>query len=374
MTKASKQPIALREKKLKDGRISLYLDSYVAGTRGHSYEFLRLYLVPERTKADKAQNKQTIEIAKAIQAQRILERARGQAGLSRQEAQKVRLMDYIECLAERQKEQKIAQSTIRHLITARRYIAKCVPKNITLNMIDKATCVQVVNFLANCGLSKGTAKLYFVKFSFVLNCAVKDGLLLSNPAKMLTRDEKKGISYNGAHRDYLTEEELSKLVKTECDDTVKRAFIFACFTGLRISDIYNLSWNDIINDTQGNKVLNITMRKVDEEVYIPLNKKALSWLPVRLDKDDKVFRLPGRRAVWNKLHDWAERAGIQNKRVSFHTSRHTFATLLLTHGADLYTTSKLLGHKDIKTTQVYADIVDKKKNSVISLLDKIDFE
>lgn len=374
MTKASKQPIALREKKLKDGRISLYLDSYVAGTRGHSYEFLRLYLVPERTKADKAQNKQTMEIAKAIQAQRILERARGQAGLPRQEAQKVRLLDYFECIAERQKEQKIAQSTIRHLITARQYIAKCVPKNITLNMIDKATCLQIVNFLANCGLSKGSAKLYFVKFSFVLNCAVKDGLLLNNPATMLTRDEKKCITYNGAHRDYLTEEELSKLVKTECDDAVKYAFMFACFTGLRISDIYNLSWNDIICDTQGNKVLNITMHKVSEEVYIPLSKKALSWLPARLDKDDKVFHLQERRTVWDKIKKWVERAGIQNKRVSFHTARHTFATLLLTHGADLYTTSKLLGHQNIKTTQVYADIVDQKKSSAISLLDMIDIE
>lgn len=68
------------------------------------------------------------------------------------------------------------------------------------------------------------------------------------------------------------------------------------------------------------------------------------------------------------LDTWAKEAGIQ-KHVTFHTARHTFATMELTMGADLYTTSKLLGHTEVRTTQIYAKIVNSKKEEAVSLLD-----
>ena len=83
-----------------------------------------------------------------------------------------------------------------------------------------------------------------------------------------------------------------------------------------------------------------------------------------------VFDLPSVVAANGDIKRWARKAGI-SKNVSFHTARHTFATLLITQGADLYTTSKLLGHTNISTTQIYASIVDEKKWRAVRLLDKL---
>ena len=81
------------------------------------------------------------------------------------------------------------------------------------------------------------------------------------------------------------------------------------------------------------------MKKTKEPIYLPLSPEALKWM--------------------------SERGG---KRCSYHTSRHTFATMMLTLGADLYTVSKLLGHADVKMTQVYAKIINKKKDEAVNLV------
>ena len=97
------------------------------------------------------------------------------------------------------------------------------------------------------------------------------------------------------------------------------------------------------------------------------------WLPERTDEDDEglVFRdLPSAPTVSEMHNDWAKDAKI-DKYVTYHTSRHTFGTIKLTAGADLYTTSKLMGHADVRTTQIYAKIIDSKKIEAINLVDKM---
>ena len=76
-----------------------------------------------------------------------------------------------------------------------------------------------------------------------------------------------------------------------------------------------------------------------------------------------------KKEYWVEWKEWAKAAGIK-KNISFHTARHTFATMMLTLGADIYTTSKLLGHSRISTTEIYAKIVDKKKDEAMGLIDK----
>ena len=80
-----------------------------------------------------------------------------------------------------------------------------------------------------------------------------------------------------------------------------------------------------------------------------------------------MFDLPSTTHINILLKPWAKAAGI-DKRFSFHTARHTFATMMLTLGADLYTTSKLLGHTDVKMTQVYANIINRKKDEAVNLV------
>ncbi len=115
------------------------------------------------------------------------------------------------------------------------------------------------------------------------------------------------------------------------------------------------------------------MRKTSAPLYLPLSNQALKWMPERGDAadDDLVFAtLPRESGILPVIKKWAKDAGIA-KNVNFHTSRHTFATMLLTLGADIYTVSKLLGHTNVKTTQIYAKIVNKKKDDAVSLVDNI---
>ena len=117
--------------------------------------------------------------------------------------------------------------------------------------------------------------------------------------------------------------------------------------------------------------MSVVMTKTNNPVYIPLSSQAVKWLPERKDcaSEDLVFGgLPNASNLCVNLKNWADKAGIK-KNVTFHTARHSCAVLLLTLGADIYTVSKILGHRSVRATQVYAKIVDKKKDDAIALVD-----
>lgn len=158
---------------------------------------------------------------------------------------------------------------------------------------------------------------------------------------------------------------------TEClNSEVKRAFLFACYTGLRFSDLKKLTWGKI-QPENGRHKLQYRQKKTGGFEYFPLSETANKLL-----KDDsniinfpnkQVFKLPVLRYYNYVLKQWAKKAGI-GKHLSSHVARHTFATLALTNGVDLYTVSKLLGHRDIAATQIYAKIIDKKKEEAVDML------
>lgn len=146
---------------------------------------------------------------------------------------------------------------------------------------------------------------------------------------------------------------------------LRKAFLFSCFCGLRHCDIIALRWEDIRYDENGNALLSIIQKKTKEAISLPLCSEAIKHLPDRgnAPETEKVFAglvSLGRSNVI--LHKWVEQAGI-SKHVTFHCFRHTYATLQLTNGTDIYTVSKMLGHKKVTTTQIYAKIVDAKKNA-----------
>ena len=202
-----------------------------------------------------------------------------------------------------------------------------------------------------------------------MNEAVRKKLITSNPVMYLSREDKKPIRAERSNRTFLTIDEVKKLALTEYKhhDDVKRAFLFSCFTGLRISDVKNLRWENI-EERDGGFFVSIIMQKTREPLTIKLNKQAVSWLPKRKGTD-VVFNLPYYRATLNeRVKSWAKKADI-GKDVCFHMSRHTFATMALTLGADLYVVSKLLGHTDVSVTQIYADIINKKREEAVDLMD-----
>jgi integrase len=216
-----------------------------------------------------------------------------------------------------------------------------------------------------------TAINYLACVRNALNMAVREGILSVNPFNQLSAQDK--IKTPESKREYLTIEEVRRLEGTPCEyEFAKRAFLFGCYCGLRISDIRRLKWSDLIKDGNNYRI-NIVMHKTQSPIYLPLSKKAINWVPVRKDMSDDALLFPGLPKQISAplyLSAWVKAAGI-TKRITFHASRHTFATMMLTLGVDLYTVSKLLGHSKIETTQIYAKIINKKKDDAVNLIDEM---
>ena len=389
----AKEPIRLRLKKLKNGNKSIYLMAYDASkgvNNCYSYEHLGLYLVPEVDEAARILNKNTMNAANAIKAQRLLDYANGKAGIKKPDkGKKILLMDWMKLYAA--KKEKLGQSksnavTIKNVML---HLVKYKGDKITMDRVDKTFCEGFVLYLVNGKtigtrnpkksgehkekpIANSTARLYFNTFVTALNEAVRDGIIGRNPANQLKKEEKKPLNRSGNDRGYLEIDEVKKLMNTPCnDEQTKMAFLFACFCGLRLSDIKDLKWKDIKSGEDGTVVSKIQV-KTQESIIVPLSANALEWLPDRGDSkgEDFVFTLPSHFSINRSMKKWAKDAEIE-KNVTFHLSRHTFATTLLTLGADIYTTSKLMGHKNLRTTQIYAEVVNKKKVEAVNLMDKV---
>lgn len=202
----------------------------------------------------------------------------------------------------------------------------------------------------------------------MFNYAVKQGLMHRNPFFEMEKADK--FHKVASDREYLSVEELKQMadVYTGSPQT-KQTFMFCCFTGLRHSDMAALTWGNIEKTDLGEVVHVPSMQKTKHPVIVPLGIKAKEWMPERGDAkpSDLVFpNAPSISTANRALKHMAKRAGI-NKVISFHCSRHTFATMTLTAGSDLLTTSKLLGHKNVQTTTIYADVVMESKVGAVNL-------
>ena len=380
--------VTLRSRETAKGK-SLYLDIYQDGVR--SKEYLKMYLIPVKNPVDKITNKTTWDAAEAIARERAQAIVKGKAGI-RDKKSKTLLLDWLDLrinlLAEHAKETgrsdtNSAKQAKKEKLHVEAYInQKYKGKKITLGDVDRDFCIGYGEYLCTAmgrknkhcpekPLSSGTRNLYYKGFSTALNAAVKAGHLQKNPMDFIEVTKVVGKN-TPSERVYLTAEELKALSAAKCKrDDVRNAFLFCCMCGLRWSDVSTLKWEDIHTDGSEWKIEK-RMVKTSELLYLPLSSEARNFLPSRESKDnnDLVFALPSLWGTERVIKDWVENAEI-DKHVTFHCARHTFATLMLTQGADLYTTSKLLGHTDVKTTQIYAKIVDAKKAEAVNLLNGI---
>lgn len=366
----SKEPVRIRFKKLANGSVSVYLAINVNGRR--TYDYLKLYLVPETDQAAKLQNKQTMEAVYAIKAQRILQITNGTAGIKKDLRNKMRLVDWLKIYQDRQvnKGKRGAKRWVRTMI----FVIEGYDggKDATLADIDHQWLTDFMIYLMNdyvtykkTKLTNGTVDNYLRCLKAAFNVAVEEGIMPTNPMLALDRSHLKGTTYE---REFLSVEEVKKLIDTPCRrPDIKGAFLFSCFCGLRISDVRSLQWKHVV--TTGEKMyLKITQFKTRRPLTIPLSRQAIKWMPERADAGEDDYIFPPLSKNMTVLDDWAKEAGIK-KHVTFHVSRHTFATMELTMGADIYTTSKLLGHTSVATTQIYAKVINSKKEEAVSLLD-----
>ena len=212
-------------------------------------------------------------------------------------------------------------------------------------------------------LSQNSAATYF--------SIVKAGLHRAFIDEYLTVDiaaKVKGIPELKVKRETLTLEEAELLAQTPCENEVlKRAFFFAILTGIRLCDIHELTWGEIQKTSTGWRV-DFTQRKTHVVDYLPINEQAYSLCGERREPNQRVFEgLTGSSWISRPLKKWIEASGIK-KHITFHCSRHTFATLQLERDTDIYTIKGMLGHTNVKTTQIYAHIVDKSKRNAADVI------
>ena len=361
-------PVHLRTKKIAQGKESIYLDIVKDGMR--KKEFIGLYLIPEKTRADKVINRATMKTAEEIRAKRIVELMEGKVGIGKK-PDKVDLLEWFE-------EQRLYyydndnmnySKTIHNLI---RHLTIFHPRKLMLSDVKPTFIRKFLEYLRSDGANKFGGRLcdetiytYFTVFSILMNKAVRLELIISNPFHKLSQAEKP--QRRTKKKEYLTLSEVKRMAEAECDDwRVKYAFMFCCFTGLRYIDVSRLKWKHIVEVGEGKYQIELIQQKTKEPVYIPLSANALKWLPERGydGRENYIYKFRDRSIIYDYLKKWGDAAGI-DKHLTFHMSRHTCATLLLYYGTDLYTVSKILGHTSIKTTQIYAKIADEMKRTAV---------
>lgn len=375
-----KEPVRIREKKLKDGNTSLFLDIYMRGSRKR--ECLKLYLIPEVSAEAKIQNQNTMKLAVQIKAQRILDIQKvGLVDWEKIKKINTTLLNYVDRYINEETNLSASSTRIKKKLRARikEYLLHIGNEYLPLNKVDKDFCKGFIAFLKTCTYNKGkkklgctTQRIFVNRFGSIMEQALREGLVRQNPFKLLDKKEKP--QKNCAEKEFLTIDELKKVMNTPCRYLiVKQAFLFCCFTGLRFSDMRTLEWKHI-HESADNKNYYIEKKQVKtgNTVVVPLSEEAIKWMPEQQNSEKLVFHelQITQTTVEVVLEEWMAAAGIK-KHVTYHCSRHTAATMWLTLGANLYVVSKLLGHRSIKVTEIYTKIVDQTKIDTMKLVNKM---
>lgn len=311
-----KEPVRLRVKSLSNGNKSLYLDTYQKGKR--AYEFLHLYLIPERTTVERELNEATMQAATAIKAKRTLAIINGKADI-RTADNRVTIEEWIENIIMKKKGHS-SESSIRLMKRLQRHL-NMYKSTIRLTDVDKHYCIGFADYLRSAkSLNSSKTLLQSTQFellnalSIILNEAVRAEIIKTNPIHLLNSKER--IRKPESLRECLSPEEVKTLIEIasvniQAGDDIA-GFLFCCFCGLRYSDISNLIWENIVDTDQG-KIIVTKMKKTKRRVEIPISKMAASILPKRGNRSAKVFSFPTYGVTSRKLRKIAEDAGIKKK-------------------------------------------------------------
>ena len=375
--------VSLREKKISKGRKSLYLDFYPPIPHPETgeptrREFLRLYILEKpKTPFDKQHINETLKIGESIRQKR--ENFLNKPEIySQYEKEQLRLkelgeqcfIEYFTKLANKRK-----ASNHDNWVSALNYLDTFTNGNLKFADLNQKFLEDFKEYLLTTKsnrsnkttLSQNSAVSYFNKVKAALKQAYKDGVLQYD-----LNAKVKSIKVVETRREYLTIDELNKLVKKDCNNPLmKRAALFSALTGLRFSDIQKMVWGELEWVKDQGYFLNFNQKKTKGVEVLPISEQAYLFTegpenPKDMPQDKPVFKGLKYSAYHNKhLFQWIGAAGI-TKDIRFHCFRHTFATLQLFNGTDIYTVSKMLGHKDLKTTQIYVKIVDEAKRTAMS--------
>ncbi len=366
--------VFLRDKAIAKGRKSLYLDFYPAvvhpGTGQQTRrEFLGLYLYSKTASPMESQhNKETKALAESIRAKRQLEIQNGQYGVASDTKKKTDFIAFFRQLADKRFS---SEGNYGNWSSAYNYLTDYFAHGLTVGDLTQERIEGFKEYLIEeTDLAQNSKAAYFSKFKAAIKQAFMDGLLREDLGKRVP-----AILQEETKREFVTIEELQTLAKTACDiPVIKNAFIFSALTGLRLSDVRKLTWGEVQGSEEGGHFIRFAQQKTKGQETVTLALPVLKFMGERRDKSQPVFpELPEKIGGWQaaKMTQWFMRAGIDRKKLTFHCARHSFATIQLTLGTDIYTVSKLLGHKELKTTQIYAKVVDQKKTDAINRMNSL---
>lgn len=372
--------ITLRQRVLPSGRTTLYLDVICNGRRRS--ESLKLFLVPEKTRADKQKNRETMKLAEAIRAKRVVEIQNNEFGFQQDYADETNFYDYYMAMCEKRYGEE-SRGNWGNWRSAIKHLEKYEPHIKTLRFcemsqkwvegfrdyLDKEACAWGCDYrdrIKDHPLSSNSKHSYFNKLRACLNQAVEDGIISKNPMHGV-----EPLRAEDGTRMYLTLDEVRLLAQTECEySSIKNAFLFSCLTGLRRSDIVKMTWGEVQEQSGFTRII-FKQKKTKGQEYLDITPQAAELMGERGKPGDLVFGDIHSPSCTNEaIKRWVLRAGIQ-KEITFHCARHTFAVMMLDLGTDIYTVSKLLGHRELSTTQIYAKVLDKNKQRAVASIPDI---
>lgn len=358
--------VTLRKRVLPSGKITLYLDFYPAIRNPRTMEmsrreYLGIYLVKSpRTSEERLYNADKLKQAEAIRAQRELSIMSEQFGFIDKSKQNMSFLVYFKQKSEgRDKKWNIVYEHFSKFVNG-----KCTFADVNVDLCNKFRAYLLDAKQLNREkqkVSQNSASGYWSTFRGLLKIAYKENYLSEN-----INDNLDKIETLDTRRQFLTIDEVRALYNTDCKEPIlKSASLFSCLTGLRISDILALKWDNIEKYPDGGYCLRLRTEKTDAETLNPISDEAYELCGT--PGTGLVFKGLKRTMLQSVLPKWLEAAGIK-KHITFHCFRHTFATLLVSSGSEIYTVSKMLTHKNVATTQIYADLIDEKKRQAAEII------
>ncbi len=357
----SPNKVKVRRRLTSERTYSLHLDYCVNGKRNRESLDLKIF-EPPKSAQERSHNKESLIKAEYLRNERENQFFKDEIDeeVSLKRRRQIDFYDYLkEYLSDYSlKDKRMIKATLRAF-------ASYAPPPLSSKEITEELCIGFKQYL-NRNYKGETPSSYFARFKKIIRHAYKSKFLRTNPVE----DIRNFKTEDSIVKDTLTPDEIRLLAQTDCHNKmVKRAFLFACNTGLRYVDIASLKWSEVKGD-----ILRIDQEKTDKVVEIPLNLNAKMYLPEKPEKpgkNDLVFILPSENGTSKSLQKWVSGSGI-NKHITFHCARHTFGTLLAEQDCDVAVISKLLGHTSLKHTMKYVRVSSERKKKAVNLLPNIE--
>lgn len=358
--------VRLRGKLISNGTISLFLDYYQGYSKNEDgtlktsrkLEYLKMYLKNNpRTPDEREKNDETLSLAQSIRSNRESEIQHKREGFISPKLKKSNFLDFCDAF---EKEYLKKDKRMIHL-AVKEFKSYTKASFLSPRQIDQTLVKGYRDYLINKYKGEGPNST-FARFKKILNAATEHGLFNKNPGEKITCKVPLGVP-----KAILSPEEIISLSKTSCrNPEVKRAFLLCLNTGLRFVDVVDLKYKHVA-DGQIKK----SQQKTGREVVIDLNPAARKLIGDKKKLEDTIFKLPTFEGCLNIIRSWAADAKI-NKHLTWHSARHSFATILLMNKTDIKTVMNLMGHSKMEHTQKYTHIVDVLKAQAVNTLPDID--